>query len=157
MMSEKDSKILRVNPWTIIAIYGVAFLIFELIFYFSIQGAVNGKLFPFDNSFYYYTPILLVATIIFCVISLTKTYYEIKGAVFTHSKMGKVVEYSFSNIIYIDQEFSEKKKMMRFFTREGQEHLLIFDKNGVLYQTALKKCSLISKEEFLRRFPNKKM
>ena len=156
-MSEKDNKKLKVNPWRIIAIFGVAFLVFEAIFYFTFQGAVNSQLWPLDKSFFYYTPILLVATAIFCYISLTQTYYEINGAVFTHSKMGKVVEYTFNNIIYIDQEFSEKKKMMRFFTKDGKEHLLIFDKNAELYKTALKKCPLISLEEFQRRFPNKKM
>ena len=91
------------------------------------------------------------------MLSLTQTYYEINGPVFIHSKMGKIVEYTFNNIIYIDEEFSLKKKMFRFFTKDGQEHLLVFDKKGVLYETALKKCPLISLEEFQRRFPNKKM
>ena len=155
-MSEKNNKKLKINPWRIIVIFAVAYLVFELIFYFSFQG-VNGKLWPLDKSFFYYTPILFAATAIFCVISLTQTYYEIDGAIFTHYKMGKVVEYSFSNIIYIDEEFSLKKKMFRFFTKDGQEHLLIFDKNQELFKVALKKCQLISKEEFQRRFPNKKM
>ena len=155
-MSKKDPKKLRVNPWRIIAIFVVAFLVFELIFYVSFQGA-NGGLWPLDKSFYFYTPALLIATIVFCVLSLTQTYYEINGPVFIHSKMGKIVEYTFNNIIYIDEEFSLKKKMFRFFTKDGQEHLLVFDKKGVLYETALKKCPLISLEEFQRRFPNKKM
>lgn len=155
-MKQKDPNKLKVNPWRIIAIFGVAFLVFELIFYASFQG-VNGGLWPLDKSFYFYTPALIIASVVFCYLSLTQTYYEIKGPVFVHSKMGKVVEYSFSNIIYIDEEFSRKKKMMRFFTREGQEHLLVFDKNAVLFETALKKCPLITLEEFKRRFPNKKM
>jgi len=155
-MKEKDSKKIKVNPWRIIWIFFVAYLVFELIFYFTFQG-VNGKFWPFDNSFYYYTPILFVATAIFCYISLTQTYYEINGATFTHSKMGKVIEYTFSNIIFIDEEFSERRKMMRFFTRDGREHLLIFDKEAVLYKTALEKCPLISKEDFMRRYPNVKM
>ena len=155
-MSKKDPNKLRVNPWRIIAIFAIAFLVFEVIFYVSFQG-VKGVPFPPDKSFYFYTPALIIASGIFCALSLTQTYYEIKGATFIHSKMGKVVEYTYSNIIYIDEEFSLKKKMMRFFTRDGQEHLLVFDKNGVIYETALKKCTLISKEEFERRFPNKKM
>ena len=155
-MSQKDNKKLKINPWKIIGIYAAAFLVFELIFYVTFQG-INGTFFPPDNSFYYYTPILFIATAIFCVVSLTQTYYEIVGPVFTHYKMGKVVEYTFNNIVYIDEEFSVKKKMFRFFTKDGQEHLLIFDRKGVLYETALKKCPLISKEEFQRRFPNKKM
>jgi hypothetical protein len=155
-MSEKETTKLKVSPWRILKIFGIAFLVFEAIFYVSFQG-VKGTFFPPDASFYYYTPALIAASIIFGAISLTQTYYEINGAVFVHSKMGKVVEYSFNNIIYIDEEFSEKKKMMRFFTKEGKEHLLVFDKNGELYKTALEKCPLISKEEFCRRFHNIKM
>lgn len=155
-MKEKDNKKLTVNPWRIIKIFLIAFLVFEIIFYASFQG-VNGTFWPLDNSFYYYTPALLIATGIFCYISLTQTYYEISGAVFTHSKMGKVVEYTFNNIIYIDQEFSEAKKMMKFYTKDGREHLLLFDKKGILYNSALEKCPLISKEEFERRYPNIKM
>ena len=156
-MNKTDDKKLKVNPWRIIAIFAVTFVVFEFIFYFTFQGAINNQLWPLDNSFKYYTPILFVATAIFCYISLAQTYYEINGAVFTHYKMGKVVEYTFNNIIYIDQEFSTKKKMVRFFTKDGREHLLIFDRKGVLYETMLKKCPLVSEEEFLRRFPDKKM
>ena len=155
-MSKKDPKKLKINPWRIIKIFLVAYLVFEVIFYISFQGA-NGRFWPLDKSFYFYTPILFVATGIFCYMSITQTYYEIQGPVFIHSKMGKVVEYSFADIIYIDEEFSEKKKMMRFFTRDGREHLLIFDRKGVLYETMLKKCPLVSEEEFLRRFTDKKM
>ena len=155
-MNEKETTKLKVSVWRILKIFGIAFLVFELIFYVSFQG-VKGTFFPPDTSFYYYTPALIAASIIFGAISLTQTYYEIDGATFIHSKMGKVVEYSFNNIVYIDEEFSEKKKMMRFFTKEGKEHLLVFDKNGELYKTALEKCPLISKEEFCRRFPNIKM
>jgi len=71
--------------------------------------------------------------------------------------MGKIDEYVFSNIIFIDEEFSERKKMMRFFTKDGKEHVLMFDKEGVIYKTSLKKCPLLSLEEFERRFPNIKM
>ena len=155
-MSKKDDKKLFMNPWRIVKIFAITFLVFEVIFYLSFQGA-NGSFWPFDFSFYLYTPALIAASIIFGAISMTKSYYQIKGAIFIHSKMGKIVEYTFNNIIYIDEEFSEKKKMMRFFTKEGKEHILVFDKNGVLYKTALEKCPLISEEEFCRRFPNIKM
>ena len=155
-MSKKDPNKLRINPWRIIRIFLIAFLIFEVIFYASFQG-VNGGFWPLDKSFYFYTPALFIATAIFCFLSLSQTYYEIKGATFIHSKMGKVIEYTYSNIIYIDEEFSLKNKMMRFFTKDGREHLLVFDKNAEIYKTALEKCSLISKEEFQRRFPDKKM
>ena len=155
-MSAKDNKKLKMNPWRIVKIFAIAFVVFEAIFYLSFQGA-NGVFWPFDKTFYFYTPALIAASIIFGFISYGQTFYQIEGATFIHSKMGKVVEYTFNNIIYIDQEFSEKKKMMRFFTKEGKEHLLIFDKNAEIYRIALEKCPLISEEEFLRRFPKTKM
>ena len=155
-MSKKDPKKLTINPWRIFKIFALTFVVLEIVFYVTFQG-VNGVFWPFDKSFYFYTPALFVAAIVFGVMSITSTYYEIHGATFIHSKMGKVVEYTFNNIIYIDEEFSEKKKMMRFFTKDGKEHLLVFDKEGKLYETALEKCPLISKEEFQRRFPKIKM
>jgi len=155
-MSKKDDEKLTINPWRVIKIFLIGFLIFEAIFYLSFQGA-HSTFWPLDNSFYYYTPILFLAGGFFCYLSISQSYYVIDGAKFYHSKMGKVVEYNFSSIIYIDEEFSISKKMMRFFTKDGREHLLIFDRQAVLYHTALDKCSLISKEEFERRFPNIKM
>ena len=155
-MSKKDPKKLTISPWRIFKIFGLSFVVLEIIFYITFQG-VNGVFWPFDKSFYFYTPALFVAAIVFGVLSITSTFYQIEGATFIHSKMGKVVEYTFNNIIYIDQDFSEQKKMMRFFTKDGKEHLLVFDKEGKLYQAALNKCPLISKEEFERRFPKIKM
>ena len=92
-MSKKDDKKLYVNPWRIIGIFAIAYVIFEAIFYVTFQGA-NGKFWPFDKSFYFYTPLLFVATAIFCYISLTQTFYQIDGATFIHSKMGKITEYA---------------------------------------------------------------
>lgn len=159
-MSKKNKEIqgkkLKVNPWRIIKIFLIAFLVFELIFFFSFQGA-NGKLWPLDNSFYYYTGALLIASAVFCYLSIAETSYEIEGTKLIHNKMGKVTEYSWSSIIYINEEFSEKKKMMLFYTKDGKEHELAFDKEGIIYKTALEKCNQISEEEFRRRFPNKKM
>lgn len=157
MKKEKANNIYHVAPGRIIKIFLIAFLVFEIIFYFSFQGSKTNSLWPLDRSFYFYTPALLVATGIFCYISITQTFYQIDGAIFLHSKMGKIVDYTFSNIIYVDEEFSTSKKLMRFFTKDGKEHLLLFDRNGVIYKTILEKSPLISKEEFERRFPNIKM
>lgn len=157
MSIEKNDKILKVGPWRIIKIFALAFLVLEIIFYITFQGANNGDFWPLDRSFYFYTPLLFAATVVFCIISITSTFYEIRGAVFAHVKMGKVTEYTFNNIIYVDEDFSLSKKMLRFYTKDGTEHLLVFDKKGVLYQTILEKSPLITKEEFKRRFPNIKM
>lgn len=156
-MKEKNESKLKLNPWKIIFIFVVSFLILELIFYITFQGANDGKLWPLDNSFYYYTPALFIASVVFCYISITQTFYEIQGTKLIHNKMGKITEYNWNNIIYIDKEFSEKKKMMLFYTKDGKEHVLAFDKEGKIYQTALVKCSLIEQDEFQRRFTKKRM
>ena len=67
------------------------------------------------------------------------------------------MEYFWSDIIYIDQEFSKKKKMFLFYTKDGREHYLAFDKEGLIFSKALEKCHLMDKEEFKRKFPNKKI
>lgn len=156
-MKEKKDKLLRVNPWRIIKIFIILFVVFEIIFFLSFQGAVSGKFWPIDKTFYYYTPCLLVASGFFCYLSISQTSYEVTNLKIVHSKMGKVSEYFYSDIIYIDQEFSERKKMMLFFTKDGREHYLAFDKEGIIYTKALEKCHLISLEELQRKFPNKKI
>lgn len=157
MPNKEKEQIYKVAPGRIIGIFSVAFLVLEIIFYLTFQGSRNSTFWPLDRSFYFYTPALLIATFIFCYISITQTFYKIDGAVFVHSKMGKIVDYKFSNIVYVDEEFSTSKKIMRFFTKEGKEHLLMFDRKGAVYQAILEKSPLISKEEFERRFPNVKM
>ena len=90
-MKEKDNKKLRVNPWRIIGIFVITFVVFEAIFFISFQGG-SENFFKLNKSFYFYTSALLIATAIFCYISLTQTYYEIQGPIFIHSKMGKITE-----------------------------------------------------------------
>ena len=157
MAKEKNNNLLRVNPWRIIRIFIILFIIMEAIFYLSFQGGINGKFWPLDKSFYYYTPCLFGASVLFCYLSISQTSYEITSLKLVHNKMGKTNEFMWSDIIYIDEEFSERKKMMAFYTKDGRDHYLAFDKQGVIYQTALEKCNLITLEEFKRRFPNKKM
>lgn len=70
--------------------------------------------------------------------------------------MGKITEYFWSDILYIDEEFSEKHKMMRFFDKTGREKFLMFDKKQLIYEEALKRVKQITFEELKRRFPNVK-
>lgn len=157
MPKEKNPNKLTLNPWKVILIFAITFLVFEAVFYLSFQTFTKADFWNPDRSFYFYTPFLFGASVFFCILSIKNSYYEIEGTKFLHYKMGKVVDYTWNNIIYIDQEFSEKKKMMLFYTKDGKEHILGFDKHGILYKTALDKCPLISKEEFNIRFSKKKM
>lgn len=156
-MSEKKANRLRPNPWRIIVIFIILFVVFEAIFYISFQGAISGKFWPLESSFYVYTISLVAASILFCTLSIVQTSYELTSLKLVHTKMGKTMEYFWSDIIYIDEEFSRKKKMLLFYTKDGREHYLAFDKEGLIFTKALEKCHLIDKEEFKRKFPNKKI
>lgn len=156
-MKAKKDPVLRPNPWRIIIIFIILFVIFEIIFFVSFQGVSGHGIWPPDASFAVYTPSLAIASIFFCVLSIRQTSYELTSLKLVHTKMGKVNEYFWSDIIYIDEEFSAKKKMLLFYTKDGRDHYLAFDKEGLIYKKALEKCHLVSKEEFIRKFPNKKI
>lgn len=150
---DKDQK-LKISSLRIVLIFIGLFLLFEIIFYFSFQST---NFWPLDNSFYIYTPVLAVTTIIFLVISITQTYYKVDKLKITHVKMGKTYEYYFKDILYIDEEWSKKHKMLLFYSNDGKGRYLTFDKNGIIFEYALEYSRLISKEEFKMRFPNVKL
>ena len=143
-MKEKKDNLLRVNPWRIIRIFIILFFVFEIVFYLSFQGAISGNFWPLDKTFYYYTPCLAGASILFGALSITQTSYELTPHKLIHNKMGKTSEYFWSDIIYIDEEFSKKKKMLLFYTKDGREHYLAFDKEGLIFTTALEKCGSVA-------------
>lgn len=150
MKQPEKKEILRPNPGRIIGIFSITFVVFELIFVLSFLSSI-------EESFFWFTPFLLAATIIFCIISIKETSYQILPTKIVHTKMGKVSEYNWNDIIYIDEDFSEQHKMLLFYTKEGKEHFLVFDKEWKIYEAALNKVHQISKEELKRRFPNAKL
>lgn len=154
MMKKENDEKLKISSKRIIIIFAILFVVFEVIFYVSFQ---NKQFWPLEESFYIYTPAILVVTVIFCVISITQTYYKVDKLKITHVKMGKEFEFYFKDIIYIDEEWSKKHKMLLFYTSDGKSKFLTFDKNGVIFEYALQYSRLISKEEFKMRFPNVKL
>ena len=154
-MSRKnnDNK-LRVSALKIIVIFTVLFLVMDAIFYVSFQYE---NFWPLEMSFYIYTPVLFVTSAVFCYISITSTYYLVDKHKLTHSKMGQIKEYAWKDIIYVDEEWSLRHKMMRFYTIDGKERYLVFDKKGLIYEYALNYGRLLSEEEFLARFPKAKL
>lgn len=150
-MAKNEANRYVVRPLRIIIVFIVAFLIFEAIFYFTINNFNNG---PINTSFFIYTPILVVTTTIFCIVSIKSTYYEIHGDKFVHHKMGKITEFKYKDILYVDEEWSKRHKMVLFYTNNGKSGVLAFDKDAKLYQTILEKAPLITWEEYKMRFPS---
>ena len=71
--------------------------------------------------------------------------------------MSKRIEYRFSDIIYIDEAYSRQHKMLSFYLKDGKEHLLAFDKNGLIFEECLTKCKLMSSEDFAMRYKKVKL
>lgn len=157
MSSKKDKKKdnkLRINPWRIILIFVIMFVIFVAIFYISFQSK---QLWPPETSFYIYMPALFLTSAFFCYISITQTYYLLDKDKITHSKMGKTYVYYFRDILYIDEEWSKKHKMLLFYGAEGRGRYLAFDVEGKIFEYAMERSHLMSREEYLMRYPNAKM
>ena len=115
----------------------------------------NGFL-PLEISFFIYTPLIIVISTLFCVLSITQTYYEIEKDKIIHHKMGKVTEIKFKEILYVDEEWSKRHKMVLMYLIDGRDHYLAFDKDGIIYNTVLEKANLMTWEEYKIRFPNAK-
>ena len=99
----------------------------------------------------------IASSIFFLVISLVSNYYVLNKKYVTVHRFRKEMVYNFSEIIYINEELSEKKKMIYFFTKQGHVRYLTFDRKNILYPTMLEKCNnRMDKEEFEFRYPNVK-
>ncbi len=155
-MSNKNFPLkLKINPWRIILIFVLSFVVLEAIFYSIFQPWYQGDFFPFNKaSFYIYTAALMIITVVFAILSISKTYYVIDAHQISHFKMGHEDVYRFVDIIYIDEEWSKKHKMLQFYLKSGKSRTLAFDKDGLLFKYAVEKSYTISKEEFVARFPN---
>ena len=92
------------------------------------------------------------------VLSLTRNFYVIESKYLVVVKGTKEMQYFYNDVVYIDNEQSEKRKILCFFTNKGHARYLPFDKEGKIYRTFLNKChNLLSKEEFMVRYPNNKL
>ncbi len=150
-MSKKEEEKLRISSLRIILLLSGLFLIIEVILFFSFQR-FDKEEFSLDTSFYIYTPIVIGLAIFSIIVSIKQTYYVVNKYKIVHVKMGKVYEYYFKDIIYIDEKFSKKHKMLLFYKNNGHPYYLAFDKKGVIYEYALNYSHLISEEEFYERF-----
>ena len=111
--------------------------------------------FPWDFRQPLIIGIWVISSIVFLVLSLTANYYELNKKYVLVKRLRKELIYYYSDVIYIDEEKSAKKKMVHFYTRQGHARYLNFDKDGILYKTMLERCTnRMSKEEFERKYPD---
>ena len=100
----------------------------------------------------------VVISILMLVLSLTRNFYVIESKYLVVIKGKKELYYNYTDVVYIDKEQTEKRRILCFYTRQGHTRYLPFDKNGEIYKAFLNKChNLLSKEEFMIQYPNVKL
>ena len=157
-MSQKNKDVVaRISNLKLILLYAGTFVVFEAIFFFSFtfSHVLSGE--GIDVAFLMYTPVLLVMTIVLCVLSIKNTYYILNNSRVIHVRLGKEVIYEWSHIIYINEEWSQKHKTLNFFLENGKECFLSFDKDGLLWEYAIRNCRLLEEEEFRIRHSKNKL
>ena len=114
--------------------------------------------FPFLTIDYIVFGAWLIMTTIFLIITIKCGYYIIDKKCIYQKRLTKTYCYQYNDIIYIDEKWSRKNKILFFVTNRGDSIYLVLDKNQILLDEVLKKCkNLKSKEEVRFQFPNLKL
>lgn len=102
--------------------------------------------------------IFVIAWIILYFLSIKNSYYIVNKSDFEVHKLGKTIVISYSDILYVDEELSNKKKTICLYTTKKDKIYLPFDKNKELYKAILKYSkNRINKESFNQSYPNIKL
>ena len=146
---------LKINPTRIIVSF-----IFASLFVGAALFGICYHMFLFETWDWRQITIIVfyvVSTIGFLLFALLSNYYILERKYVEVHRFKKVLVYSFSDIIYIEEEKSKKEKVIHFYTRQGHTRYLTFDQKGLLYKAMLEKCqNRLTKEEFYTKYPNVK-
>ena len=97
----------------------------------------------------------VISSVVLFVLTPRSIYYEVNRKYVMVVKYKKELIYNYADVVYINEELSEKKKTVCFYTNKGDVRYLTFDRQGLLYKTMLANCkNRISKEEFASMYPN---
>ena len=100
----------------------------------------------------------VVVSVVMLVLSLTRNFYVIESKYLVVVKAHKEMYYDYNDVVYIDKEQSERRRVLCFYTRQGHTRYLPFDKEGKIYNTFINKChNLMDKETFVTKYPNVKL
>jgi len=146
----------RVDIKRTIRTFIIADIIFAALLFLS---CINLFLFTKFGAIQIFLIILFVAvSILMLVLSLKRNFYVIENKYLVVVRSFKEMYYHYADVVYIDEEQSQRRKILCFCTNKGHTRYLPFDANGEIYKVMLKRCNnLLSEEEFKRRYPNVKL
>ena len=102
--------------------------------------------------------VCLALDIVFWFILVIRNFYEVLNDGIVHHTLARETTYNFGRVLYINEEYTNKHKVLLFYNEQGKEIFLILDKDFELLNLFQKKCyNLISKEEYKIRFPSSKV
>ena len=102
--------------------------------------------------------LFVVVSITMLVLSLKRNFYVIENKYLVAVRGFKEMYYYYNDVVYIDKEQSERRRILCFYTNKGHTRYLPFDRHGEIYKTMLKRChNLLDQETFERNYPNVKI
>lgn len=102
--------------------------------------------------------LFVIISVFMLVLSLTRNFYVVESKYLVVVKGTKAMYYYYTDVVYIDEVQTEKRRVLCFATNKGHARYLPFDKDGEIYKAFKNKChNLLSQEEFRIRYPNIKL
>lgn len=152
---------LKPKPWRLIWRFLLLLLVIIVVIFASSLSLFidfkTGQFIPWDFRQYLIIALMVGIGVVAFIPAITSYWYKIEDKFFIVHKYGKEIEYSYENIIFVNEEVHEKKKMVHFYHKQVKMVYLLTDKDDVLYKTLLKKCkNLLSKEEFYSAHPEER-
>lgn len=100
----------------------------------------------------------IVLTIFFIIFTRYKCYYLLEEDGFSFYKYTSKKYYLYKDIAYIDELKSRKEKKVYLYFYDSNDRILASDnKNTLLKQLQLRCDNTLSRIDFVRKFPNKKL
>ena len=97
-------------------------------------------------------------SVIMLILSLTRNFYVIEKKYLVVVRSSKNMFYNYEDVVYIDKEQTERRRVLVFYTNKGHVRYLPFDKEGKIYQIFLQRChNLLDKEQLKQKYPNIKL
>ena len=114
-----------------ILIFIIADLIFAALLFLS---CINLFLFQEWNALQFgIIGLYVFISVLMLVLSLTRNFYVIENKYLVVVKGRKEMYYNYSDVVYIDDEQTKKRKVLCFVTNKGHVRYLPFDKDGQIY------------------------
>jgi len=143
---------LKIPAWRTIRLYLLFGLVLSVFFYM-----IPGLTFPPTPAHYIILAAWALTTFIYALIGVKTNYYVIEKQGIVHHRFNKDYLYAYKDIVFIDEAYSSKHKTMRFVTKSEHVYYLLFDREGKIFDLALKHCELLSLEDFSKRYSHIKL